>query len=308
MLIVANEAAGSAEREAVTAAVAVLGEAEPVDLTYSRDRAHLDEILDRRGGQRLIVAGGDGSLHTVVTELHSRGELRDCLLGLIPLGTGNDLARGLGIPLEPEAAARAVISGRPRRLDLIVDDSGGVVVNSVHLGIGARAAEAASSLKPRLGRFAYPIGAFSAGVRTRGWRLEVRVDGNLVGDTRGRVLMVAVSNGPSIGGGMAHMHPGAVPHDGKAEVVISYAVGPLARIGYAADLSRGQHVERGDVEVVRGRHVTVSGDPFLTVSDGEIHGPMTRRSWTLEPAAWQLYIPESAGLPPLQQTPDATEA
>ena len=308
MLIVANEDAGSAEREAVAAATAVLGDTEPVDVVYSRDRAHLDEILDQRDGRRLVIAGGDGSLHTIVAALHSRGELEDCPLGLLPFGTGNDLARGLGIPLDPEDAARVVVSGRSRWLDLLEDDSGGVVVNAVHLGIGARATHAASALKSRLGRFAFPVGALLAGLRTRGWQLDVRVDGNPVGDPHSRVLMVAMSNGPSIGGGIADAHPDAIPDDGLAEVVVSHAVGPLARIGYAADLSRGKHVARDDVEALRGRHVTVTGDPFFTVADGEIDGPMTYRSWTLKPAAWQLSVPQSASPPSGQQTPDAAEA
>lgn len=307
VLVVANEEAGSAEREAVAAAMAILGEAEPVEVAYSRDRAHLGEILDRRGDQLLVVAGGDGSLHAVVAALHGRHELRDCQLGLLPLGTGNDLARGLGIPLDPEGASRVIISGQPRRLDLLVDDTGGVVVNAVHLGVGAQAAQAAATLKSRLGRFAYPVGALSAGIRTRGWRLDVHVDGRQMADRRNRALMVSVSNGPSIGGGTARVHPESVPDDGLAEVVVSRAVGPLARFGYAIDLSRGRHLDRGDIQQAQGRHISVSGDPFLTVADGEIAGPITDRSWTLEPAAWHLIVPRDANLPPTQHTQEAAE-
>jgi diacylglycerol kinase (ATP) len=305
VLVIANEEAGSAERDLVAAALAILGETEPVELAYSRDRAHLDEILDRRGDQLLVVAGGDGSLHAVVAALYGRGELRDCRLGLLPLGTGNDLARGLGIPLDPEDASRVIVSGQPRRLDLLVDDAGGVVVNAVHVGVGALAAQAAATLKSRLGRFAYPAGALAAGLRARGWRLEVRVDGELVVDPHGRSLMVALSNGPSIGGGIASVHPESVPHDGLADVVVSRAVGPLARVGYAVDLSRGTHLDRNDIQVARGRHVSVSGDSFLAVADGEIDGPMIRRSWTLEPAAWQLFAPSPANPPPLEHTQEA---
>ncbi len=294
VLIVANEDAGSAERAAVDAAIAVLQREEPVELVYTRDRAHLDEVLGRRDGRRLVIAGGDGSLHAVVSALHVRGELKDCNLSLLPLGTGNDLARGLDIPLDPRDAAEVVVSGRPQRMDLLVDDVGGVVVNAVHLGIGARAADAAGALKPRFGRFAYPIGAMSSGIRTRGWRLDVSVDGKRVSEAGRRVLMVGLSNGPSIGGGMASVHPDAVPYDGQAEVVISHAVGPLARIGYAVQLTRGTHLNRRDVQVVQGRQLTVTGDPFLTVADGEVAGPMTHREWTLEPGAWTLSVPPSA--------------
>jgi diacylglycerol kinase (ATP) len=307
LLVIANEEAGSAERDSVAAALAILGETEPVELAYSRDRGHLNDILDRRGDQPLVVAGGDGSLHAVVAALYGRGELRDCSLGLVPLGTGNDLARGLGIPLDPESAARIIVSGQLRRLDLLVDDTGGVVVNAVHAGVGALAAQSAGKLKPRLGRFAYPVGALAAGLRARGWRLEVRVDGESVVEPHDRSLMVALSNGPSIGGGIARVHPESVPHDGLMDVVVSRAVGPLARIGYAVDLSRGTHLDRSDIRVARGRHVTVSGDPFFTVADGEIDGPMTQRSWRLEPAAWQLFAPRPANPPPLEQTHEVAE-
>lgn len=297
MLVVANEEAGSAERHAVAAATAILGENEPVELVYSRGRGQLDEILDQRDDRRLVIAGGDGSLHAVVAALHARSELGDCPLGLIPLGTGNDLARGLGIPLDPENAARIITGGHTRRLDLLVDDTDGIAMNAVHLGVGASATQAAGAFKSRLGRFAYPVGAMSAGIRAGGWRLVIRVDGEPIADSFDRVLMVAVLNGPSIGGGIAQVHPDAALDDGMAEIVVSGAVKPLARIGYAFDLARSRHLGRADVQVHRGRHVAVTGDAFLTVADGEVDGPMTHRAWTLKPGAWQLAVPRPADPP-----------
>jgi diacylglycerol kinase family enzyme len=178
-------------------------------------------------------------------------------------------------------------------------------MNAVHLGVGASATRAAGAFKSRLGRFAYPIGALSAGVRAGGWRLVVRVDGEPIAESFDRVLMVAVSNGPSIGGGIAQVHPEAALDDGLAEVVVSGAVNPLARVGYAVDLARGKHLGRSDVQVHRGRHVAVTGDPFLTVADGEIDGPMTHRTWTLKPGAWQLAVPRPTGSPPLEHTSNA---
>ena len=112
----------------------------------------------------MVVCGGDGSVHAVVAALHRAGAAGPPV-GLIPLGTGNDLARALGLPLDPAAAARVVLDGRPRTLDLLVDDAGGMVVNAVHLGVGAEAARQAAALKPRLGRLAYLVGGVSAGLR-----------------------------------------------------------------------------------------------------------------------------------------------
>lgn len=306
MLVIANEGAGSTERDAVDAAVAVFGDAHGAELVYTRDRAHLDEVLAGRHGRDVVVVGGDGSLHAVVAALHSRGDLDTCRLGLVPLGTGNDLARGLGLPLEPEDAAGVVLSGQPRRLDLLVDNAGGVVINAAHVGVGARAARAAAAWKSRLGRFAYPAGAFTAGLRSKGWRLDVDVDGEIIADWSGTVLMVALANGPSIAAGMAELRPGAMPDDGLVDVIVSHSVGPLARIGYAVDLGRGTHVGRSDITATRGRRVVVTGEPFLVDADGEVSGPFTYRAWTVMASAWELIVPPTTPASSTRQ--GATEA
>ena len=98
------------------------------------------------------MAGGDGSLHAVIAALHRRNELADAVVGLVPLGTGNDFARGVGIPLDPEEAARVVVAGNVRPVDLIVDCLGEVVVNNVHIGVGAPASHNAA--QPEEGRWA----------------------------------------------------------------------------------------------------------------------------------------------------------
>ena len=101
-----------------------------------------------------MVAGGDGSLHAVVAALHKRHELAGATLGLLPLGTGNDFARGNDIPLEIEDAARLVLAGEARPVDLIVDETGSIVVNNVHVGVGAQASRKGAQVEgpPRLGR------------------------------------------------------------------------------------------------------------------------------------------------------------
>jgi YegS/Rv2252/BmrU family lipid kinase len=293
LFVVTNEAAGGTADAQVDAALTVLRSATDVRREVCREPDDLGRVLDGLGERTLVVVGGDGSVHTAVATLLSRGELSaDRPIGLIPLGTGNDLARTLGIPLDPSVAARALLAGRSRPLDLVVDDSGGVVVNAVHLGVGAEAAEKASALKDRLGRAAYAVGSVAAGTGATGWHLQVVVDGVPV-DVDHEVLMVAVANGRTIGGG-APLAPDASPDDGLADVVVATSTGPLARLGFAVALRDGEHVERDDVLVVRGRSVTVTGDPFPLNADGELAGPVTARTWTVRPAAWSLLAPATS--------------
>ena len=285
-LLVVSQRAGSTDEEEVTAAVEVLG----AELMACRAPDDLEHALDRLDGRTLVIAGGDGSLHLAVTKLHLRGTLAQTRIGLVPLGTGNDLARALDIPLDPADAARLVRDGRPRPIDLVLDDSGGVVVNAAHVGIGADAAEHAGQLKPRLGPLAYPIGAVRAGLRSTGWRLRVEVDGKVLSDSHRRTLMVGVGNGRGIGGGTPLL-PRAVPDDGLLDVVVSKATGPFARVRFGAALASGQHLSDRDVRYARGTTVTVSGDPVGVNSDGETGVEVRRRTWTISPGAWQLVRP-----------------
>jgi YegS/Rv2252/BmrU family lipid kinase len=289
-MLVTNAAAGTADEHAVEAALGVLRTGADVRVEACADPADLAALVDGRDGRQVVLAGGDGSVHVLVATLHGRGELSASdPVGLLPLGTGNDLARTLGIPLDPEEAARALLSGRARPLDLVVDDAGGTVVNVVHLGIGAEAAEQAAALKDRLGKAAYAVGSAVAGVRETGWALRVEVDGAVVHEGE-PVLMVAVCNGRTVGGG-AEVAPDAEPDDGRLDVVVATSTGPLARLGFGVAMRSGEHVEREDVLSVRGRSVTVSGEPFPANADGEVHEPVDRRTWTVRPGAWSVVVP-----------------
>jgi diacylglycerol kinase (ATP) len=297
MLVIANRAAGSTEQEAVSEALEVLRGDGPAELRYAESREQLDELLERLDGRTLVVVGGDGSLHTTVAALHARGDLGSVTMGLIPLGTGNDLARGLGIPLDPREAARLVLDGKPTPLDLLVDDTGGVVVNAVHVGVGADAAQAATPMKSRLGPLAFPVGAVIAGLRTKGWRLEVVVDGRTIAVPRRKALMVGLANAPSIAGGTAQLHPHADPQDGLVDVVVSHSVSPLARVGYAFRLLNGGHTRREDVVTTRAKEVSVAGEPFWLNADGEVTGPTRHRSWTVAAGAWKLILSSDESQP-----------
>ncbi|SEG91890.1 lipid kinase, YegS/Rv2252/BmrU family [Nonomuraea solani] len=299
LLAIANPAAGGDDDETRKTVLSTLGEGADVVAAVVAGPEDLDRILDEHPGRDPVVLGGDGTLHRVVAALLARDEPARTV-GLIPMGTGNDLARTLGIPLDPREAALVVLRGTERPLDVLVDDRGGIVINAVHVGVGALASEQAVPLKPALRRAAYAVGALLAGVRAKGWRLRVRVDGRLVAD--GRLLMVGVGNGASIGGGTP-LAPGARPDDGVADVVISHAVSAWARLGYAVLLRLGRHRERHDVVTLKGRSIVVEGEPVPANADGELEPAAPYRSWTLRPAAWRVIAPDQqTGRQPDQQT------
>ncbi|MCD4533396.1 diacylglycerol kinase [Nocardioides sp. cx-169] len=300
LLVITNSDAGTADDATLQRALAVLRDHTSVEVQATANPGELDGVLHRAGSRRIVVAGGDGSLHAVVAALHRRHDLSKAVLGLLPLGTGNDFARGVGIPLDLEEAATVLVKGQVTPMDLIVDEVGQIVVNSVHVGAGANASRRGHRWKGRLhsvgvgkvnlGKLGYPLGALLTAWNPPVLRLHVEVDGVVVNDLDTRVLMVALGNGSSVGGG-TELTPGADPADGRIDVMVSRATGLFARFRFAARLGLGTHEEAEEVSALRGREVSVSGEQFWISADGEISGPERHRTWHIEPAAYSMVLP-----------------
>jgi YegS/Rv2252/BmrU family lipid kinase len=300
LLVITNDDAGTAGDEALATALEVLRKKCSVEVQATSQPGELDGVLQRLGSRRIVVAGGDGSLHAVIAALHRRHELDHAVVGLLPMGTGNDFARTLGIPLDVEEAAHVICAGEVRRMDLVVDELGEIVVNNVHVGAGAQASRRGARWKERLGqvglgkvnlgKLGYPIGAVLSAFQPPSVHMHVELDGRVVTDVDRPVLMVAIGNGAHVGGG-TELVPEADPRDGKVDVMISHAVDATAKLGYALRLRRGDHHERDDVQYLRGSQVTISGDAFWISADGEISGPERHRSWHVEPAAYSFILP-----------------
>jgi diacylglycerol kinase (ATP) len=300
LLVITNSDAGTTDEESLRQALGVLRGSASVEVQATSNPGELDGVLHRAGSRRIIVAGGDGSLHAVIAALHRRNDLKNAVLGLLPLGTGNDFARGTGIPLDIAEAARVILEGEPRKMDLVVDELGEVVVNGVHVGAGANASRRGARWKERLGsvgvgklnlgKVGYPIGALLTAWNPPLVRLHVEVDGELVNDVDEKILMVAIGNGSSVGGG-AELTPEATPEDGKLDVMISRATRPSERFMYAVRLGFARHHLAEEATYLRGTSVSVSGGPFWCSADGEIYGPERQRTWHVEPEAYSMVLP-----------------
>jgi diacylglycerol kinase family enzyme len=291
ILVVLNRGAGTADDEAVDTALEVLRAGADVAVAATGDRAELDAAVAAHPDRRLVVLGGDGSVHAAVAALDRAGRLDPAVpVGIVPRGTGNDLAQALGLPLDPADSAAVVLDGVVRPLDLLRAGDGGVVVNAVHVGIGAVATARAQGLKAVLGTAAFPVGAAVAGVTSGGTDLRIEADGTVLTDGSTGVLMLGVCNAPTIAGGTA-LAPGAIPDDGLADVMVSTATGPVARAAFATALLSGTHGERPDVRIVRARQVSVTGPPVEAVADGELQDAGEAWSWRVEHHAWSVLVP-----------------
>jgi len=290
-VVLANPSAGSTDDELTDRLVDRLGQYGEVEVSPLGDDPDDDTALDRTiteaDGRCLVVVGGDGSLHRTAARMAALDRL-DLEVGLIPLGTGNDLARGAGLPLDPLEAVDLLGRTPARAMDLLVGN-GSVIVNAVHLGLGADAAIQAGRWKPKLGAAAYPLGAVVAGTWSDPWELKVTVDGRVVHD--GTTVLAGIGNGLTIGGGTP-MFPGARLDDGQAVVVV--AAGRWGRPGRAVfgrRLRQGRHERLPWVQVVRGRHIEVSGDPVAGNADGEIWPAAARWDVTVQPSVLRLRRP-----------------
>lgn len=285
LLVVAND---DADPHHLDAAIERLRTRHETQLARTSAPHESGERIEELGARALVVAGGDGTLSAAMHHLRVRDRLSDTVVGLLPLGTGNDFARTLGLPLDPVEAADAISAGRARRLDLMVDDRDHTIVNAVHAGIGADAAQESKRFKDTIGPAAYPLGAALAGASGDVASVRLRVDGHIVFE--GDALMIGVANGRTIGGG-APLAPNAEPDDGLLDVIVVTSASLKEKVGFGKDLRTGRHVDRDDVRVFNGRKVEITGDAVRYNADGEVSDPRERAVFALLPASWTILAP-----------------
>lgn len=246
----------------------------------------------REGIERVVAAGGDGTVHEVATGLLESGF--SGALGILPIGTGNDLARSLGVPATLPAALDLLRTARAAPVDAIaLAPPGGstdpaFAWNAVVGGFGGRISDRMPpAMKRRWGRLAY---LRAAAAELRGLRphaVELDLDGVRLGLD---LLMLVVANG-SFAGGRIPLAPRAEPDDGWLDVVAVRPVPGLRLPGLVSEVLRGRHLASPHVVHRRVRRVAVDAGPGFWINvDGET---WRERSAVLEirPAALRCLRP-----------------
>lgn len=275
LLVVIDPVAHRSDGESVRIAKDVLSAGAATKVCLPAGPEEFARALARRGSRRPVVVGDDRALLRAVSLLHRQRALGACAVSLVPVGGVLSLARSLGVPMGAVAAARAVLDGAERRMDLLVDDSDGVVVGALRIPsvplsspAGARlSGEVSGGRAPWLRTcqslvrtLASRPGRVAASVPGPGpSRLRVEVDGVLVVDLDQPVESVSVTPGV-LGGAAVEVRP----------VSLGAAVAPLRVVG---------------------RRVTVSGADFRYRADAVVGGPVRTRTWVVWEGAWGLTLP-----------------
>ncbi len=232
---------------------------------------------------RVIVGGGDGTLGAAVQGLVDSG----LPLGIVPLGTANNLARTLGIPSDPEGACAVIAAGRRRRIDLgRVNDR--YFFTTASLGLSVRITEELSpGMKRRWGSLAYLLAAIKAIRRSHPFRAEISWEG---GTRKTRTVQIVVGNGRYYGAAMAVARDAAID-DARLDLY-SLEVNhwwELARL--APSLKLGTHGRRGEVETLRAEAFEIrTNRPMPIDLDGEV-GAETPASFRVVPRALEVFVP-----------------
>ena len=257
------------------------------DLEHARDLA----IEGARAGETVAVLSGDGMIGAVADALR---EVPGAVLGVLPGGRGNDLARVLGISQDPLLACTTIAQGAPRAMDVGEVNGRRAFVGIASVGFDSDANRIANQAPSWLGNLVYLYGALRALIAWHPARFEIELDPP---GERVSVLAYTIGacNSRAYGGGM-YAAPDALLDDGLLDVLALESVSKLRFVAkILPKVFSGAHVSQPGVRVWRAREISVSADrPFEMYADGDPIGELPVRVRALAGAV-RVLVPQNAG-------------
>jgi diacylglycerol kinase (ATP) len=218
------------------------------------------------GADAVALVGGDGTVHLGAQVLAKSG----MAFGVIPAGTGNDFARGIGVPLkDPKAAAALIVNGRTKAIDLATANDR-YITTVVAGGFDSLVNKRANAMNWPKGNARYTLATFAELRTFQPISYVVTIDGEPLATD---AMLVAVGTGPTYGGGL-QICAGAEIDDGLLDVTIIKPVSRLTLLQMFPKLAKGSHVGHPAVHTLRGRSVRLESAGVTAYADGEILGPL----------------------------------
>ncbi|HWS30972.1 MAG TPA: diacylglycerol kinase family protein [Clostridia bacterium] len=258
----------------------------PYECAVTQYRRHAVELAKAayESGERTIVAvGGDGTVNEVASVLAGT----EAVMGVMPFGTGNDLARVLNFPTEPKAALEAILLGNVRRMDA-ADANGHFFINVAGFGFDVDVLVCTEKHKRRYrGMLPYLLGILDALVHLKALPVRIHLEDGSVKEMD--ALLIAVGNGAYFGGGMK-VAPEADPFDGAFDVCVVHKVSRLKFIKLLPRFIKGTHIGLSVIEYFRASELYVEGPQYSVIDvDGELYSHAPAR-FTLKKQAVNMIV------------------
>ncbi len=243
-------------------------------------------LLAIEAGELPVAVSGDGLVGAIGGAMAGA----ETPLGILPGGRGNDLARVLGIPDDPEQAVATLFSGHSRRID-VGEANGKRFLGIVSIGFDSECNRRANEVKLIRSNLVYVYSLFRTLASWRPARFTIRVDDER---TRFTGYSVSVANNSTFGGGM-RIAPDADLEDGLFDIIAIGEVGKLRFLANLPKVFKGTHVNGDEVRVFRAPHLELSASkPFPVYADGE-HLTDLPASLRVLPRALSVLVPAPAG-------------
>lgn len=290
--VILNPSSGSVrDVDTLVDQIAQLEGAEIFLTTKAGSAARFARTAMRKGCEIIVAAGGDGTLNEVINGIGEN--VGDTRVGLLPLGTGNDFARTIGIPTDLEAALEVIRSSETRAVDLVrvTSDEVRYFVNVSAGGFSGLVDEKLTpEMKKTWGPLAYLRSAAAALPELRAYRTTLAFDNtdSLVLD----LYNVVVANGRYVAGGRL-IAPEASINDGLLDIILIQKRSAPELALLAAQVALGTHLSSDAIVFRRAAKLTVNSKPGMWFNvDGELVGNEPAR-FEILPRALHFIVPKS---------------
>jgi YegS/Rv2252/BmrU family lipid kinase len=272
--VILNPAAGRGAARRVESVVARAFRAQgwAVDVVRTEGPGHGQELASqaaKQGAKHVVAVGGDGTVHEVANGLLRADS--DAALGVVPVGSGNDFAKLIGVyGHDPARAVARLVTARSRRFDAgrVFDEW---FVNSVGFGFGPAVVKTRNAMHNLRGFLSYLVPIVKTFFRFQPPLFDVAAPGFR---ERGYMMMVEICNGTTAGGSY-RFAPDADPADGKMDVCLIRRVSLPRFLLAIPRVMRGTHLRMREVALIKTAKLTIRApeEPLILHVDGELREP-----------------------------------